>query len=549
MPAKDVRFHESARHKLLAGVNILADAVKVTLGPKGRNVVLERSFGAPTVTKDGVSVAKEIELKDKFENMGAQMVKEVASKTSDVAGDGTTTATVLAQSIVREGMKFVASGMNPMDLKRGIDKAVIAVVEELKKLSKPCTTSKEIAQVGAISANADEAIGKIISDAMDKVGKEGVITVEDGKGLQNELEVVEGMQFDRGYLSPYFINNAEKQISVLEEPYILLHDKKISNIRELLPILEQVAKSGKPLLIVAEEVEGEALATLVVNNLRGILKTCAVKAPGFGDRRKAMLEDIAILTGGQVIAEEVGQTLEKAGLKDLGRAKRIEVAKEETTVIDGAGDPKAIEARVKNIRTQIDEATSDYDKEKLQERVAKLAGGVAVIKVGAATEVEMKEKKARVEDALHATRAAVEEGIVAGGGVAYIRARAALDKLMGENPDQEAGIKIIRRALEEPLRMIVANAGAEPSVVMNKIMEGKGNFGFNAQTEQFGDLVEMGVLDPTKVSRTALQNAASVAGLLLTTEAMVAELVEEKKNTGGHAHGMGGMGGMEGMDM
>ncbi|TMH58602.1 MAG: chaperonin GroEL [Betaproteobacteria bacterium] len=550
MPAKDVRFHESARHKLLAGVNILADAVKVTLGPKGRNVVLERSFGAPTVTKDGVSVAKEIELKDKFENMGAQMVKEVASKTSDVAGDGTTTATVLAQSIVREGMKFVASGMNPMDLKRGIDKAVVAVVEELKKLSKPCTTSKEIAQVGAISANADEAIGKIISDAMDKVGKEGVITVEDGKGLENELEVVEGMQFDRGYLSPYFINNAEKQISVLEEPYILLHDKKISNIRELLPILEQVAKSGKPLLIVAEEVEGEALATLVVNNLRGILKTSAVKAPGFGDRRKAMLEDIAILTGGQVIAEEVGLTLEKAGLKDLGRAKRIEVAKEETTVIDRAGDPKAIEARVKNIRTQIDEATSDYDKEKLQERVAKLAGGVAVIKVGAATEVEMKEKKARVEDALHATRAAVEEGIVAGGGVAYIRARVALDELKGENPDQEAGIKIIRRALEEPLRMIVANAGAEPSVVMNKIMEGKGNFGFNAQTEQFGDLVEMGVLDPTKVSRTALQNAASVAGLLLTTEAMVAELVEEKKNAGGHGHGgMGGMGGMEGMDM
>ncbi len=549
MPAKDVRFHESARHKLLAGVNILADAVKVTLGPKGRNVVLERSFGAPTVTKDGVSVAKEIELKDKFENMGAQMVKEVASKTSDVAGDGTTTATVLAQSIVKEGMKFVASGMNPMDLKRGIDKAVIAVVEELKKLSKPCTTSKEIAQVGAISANADEAIGKIISDAMDKVGKEGVITVEDGKGLQNELEVVEGMQFDRGYLSPYFINNAEKQISVLEEPYILLHDKKISNIRELLPILEQVAKSGKPLLIVAEEVEGEALATLVVNNLRGILKTSAVKAPGFGDRRKAMLEDIAILTGGQVIAEEVGLTLEKASLKDLGRAKRIEVAKEETTVIDGAGDPKAIEARVKNIRTQIDEATSDYDKEKLQERVAKLAGGVAVVKVGAATEVEMKEKKARVEDALHATRAAVEEGIVAGGGVAYIRARSALDKLKGENPDQDAGIRIVKRALEEPLRQIVANSGAEPSVVMNKIVEGKGNFGFNAQTEQFGDLVEMGVLDPTKVSRTALQNAASVAGLLLTTEAMVAELVEEKKNAGGHAHGMGGMGGMEGMDM
>ena len=549
MPAKDVRFHEPARHKLLAGVNILADAVKVTLGPKGRNVVLERSFGAPTVTKDGVSVAKEIELKDKFENMGAQMVKEVASKTSDVAGDGTTTATVLAQSIVKEGMKFVASGMNPMDLKRGIDKAVVAVVEELKKLSKPCTTSKEIAQVGAISANADEAIGKIISDAMDKVGKEGVITVEDGKGLQNELEVVEGMQFDRGYLSPYFINNAEKQISVLEDPYILLHDKKVSNIRDLLPILEQVAKAGKPLLLVAEEVEGEALATLVVNNLRGILKTCAVKAPGFGDRRKAMLEDIAILTGGQVIAEEVGLTLEKATLKDLGRAKRVEVAKEETTIIDGAGDPKAIEARVKNIRTQIDEATSDYDKEKLQERVAKLAGGVAVIKVGAATEVEMKEKKARVEDALHATRAAVEEGIVAGGGVAYIRARVALDKLKGENPDQDAGIKIVMRALEEPLRQIVANSGAEPSVVMNKIAEGKGNFGFNAQTDQFGDMVEMGVLDPTKVSRTALQNAASVAGLLLTTEAMVAELVEEKKNAGGHAHGMGGMGGMEGMDM
>ncbi len=549
MPAKDVRFHEPARHKLLAGVNILADAVKVTLGPKGRNVVLERSFGAPTVTKDGVSVAKEIELKDKFENMGAQMVKEVASKTSDVAGDGTTTATVLAQSIVKEGMKFVASGMNPMDLKRGIDKAVVAVVDELKKLSKPCTTSKEIAQVGAISANADDAIGKIISDAMDKVGKEGVITVEDGKGLENELEVVEGMQFDRGYLSPYFINNAEKQSSVLEDPYILLHDKKVSNIRDLLPILEQVAKSGKPLLLVAEEVEGEALATLVVNNLRGILKTSAVKAPGFGDRRKAMLEDIAILTGGQVIAEEVGLTLEKASLKDLGRAKRVEVAKEETTIIDGAGDPKAIEARVKNIRTQIDEATSDYDKEKLQERVAKLAGGVAVVKVGAATEVEMKEKKARVEDALHATRAAVEEGIVAGGGVAYIRARSALDKLKGENPDQDAGIRIVRRALEEPLRQIVANSGAEPSVVMNKIVEGKGNFGFNAQTEQFGDMVEMGVLDPTKVSRTALQNAASVAGLLLTTEAMVAELVEEKKNAGGHAHGMGGMGGMEGMDM
>src|SRR6266446_544811 len=551
MPAKDVRFHEPARHKLLAGVNILADAVKITLGPKGRNVVLERSFGAPTITKDGVSVAKEIELKDKFENMGAQMVKEVASKTSDVAGDGTTTATVLAQSIVKEGMKFVASGMNPMDLKRGIDKSVIAVVEELKKMSKACTTSKEIAQVGAISANADSEIGKIISDAMEKVGKEGVITVEDGKSLQTELEVVEGMQFDRGYLSPYFINNAEKQMSVLDNPYVLLYDKKVSSVRDLLPLLEQVAKAGRPLLVIAEDVESEALATLVVNNLRGILKTCAVKAPGFGDRRKAMLEDIAVLTGGQVIAEEVGLTLEKATLKDLGRAKRVEVAKEETTLIDGAGDPKAIEARVKNIRTQIDEATSDYDKEKLQERVAKLAGGVAVIKVGAATEVEMKVKKARVEDALHATRAAVEEGIVAGGGVAYIRARAALDKLKGENPDQDAGIRIVTRALEEPLRQIVANSGAEPSVVMNKIAEGKGNFGFNAQTEQFGDMVEMGVLDPTKVSRTALQNAASVAGLLLTTDAMVAELPKDEKGMGAGmgGGGMGGMGGMGDMDM
>src|SRR5881275_1196750 len=549
MPAKEVRFHESARAKMVHGLNILADAVKVTLGPKGRNVVLERSFGAPTVTKDGVSVAKEIELKDKFENMGAQMVKEVASKTSDVAGDGTTTATVLAQAIVREGMKFVASGMNPMDLKRGIDKAVIGVVDELKKISKPCSSSKEIAQVGSISANADSNIGQIIADAMDKVGKEGVITVEDGKSLENELDLVEGMQFDRGYLSPYFINNPEKQMALLEDPYVLLYDKKISSIRELLPILEQVAKAGKPLLIIAEEVEGEALATLVVNNIRGILKTVAVKAPGFGDRRKAMLEDMAVLTGGTVISEELGLKLENATLKDLGRAKKVEAAKENTTVIDGAGEKKQIEGRVKQIRVQIDEATSDYDKEKLQERVAKLAGGVAVIKVGAATEVEMKEKKARVEDALHATRAAVEEGIVAGGGVAYIRARVALDELKGENPDQEAGIKIIRRALEEPLRMIVANAGAEPSVVMNKIMEGKGNFGFNAQTEQFGDLVEMGVLDPTKVSRTALQNAASVAGLLLTTEAMVAELVEEKKNAGGHAHGgMGGMGGMEGMD-
>jgi len=549
MSAKDVRFHESARHKMLAGVNILADAVKVTLGPKGRNVILERSYGAPTVTKDGVSVAKEIELKDKFENMGAQMVKEVASKTSDVAGDGTTTATVLAQSIVKEGMKFVASGMNPMDLKRGIDKSVIAVVEELKKISKACTTSKEIAQVGAISANADSEIGKIISDAMEKVGKEGVITVEDGKSLQTELEVVEGMQFDRGYLSPYFINNAEKQMSVLDNPYVLLYDKKVSSVRDLLPLLEQVAKAGRPLLVIAEEVESEALATLVVNNLRGILKTCAVKAPGFGDRRKAMLEDIAVLTGGQVIAEEVGLTLEKATLKDLGQAKRVEVDKEETTLIDGAGDPNAIEARVKSIRTQIEETTSDYDKEKLQERVAKLAGGVALVKVGAATEIEMKEKKARVEDALHATRAAVEEGIVAGGGVAYIRARSALDEIKGDNPDQEAGIKIVRRALEEPLRQIVANAGEEPSVVLNKVAEGEGNFGFNAQTEAYGDLVEMGVVDPTKVARTALQNAASVAGLLLTTEAMVAELVEEKESAGPGGRGMGGMGAMQGMDM
>jgi len=549
MPAKDVRFHEEARHRMLVGVNVLANAVKATLGPKGRNVVLERSFGSPTVTKDGVSVAKEIELKDKFENMGAQMVKEVASKTSDVAGDGTTTATVLAQAIVREGMKFVAAGMNPMDLKRGIDKAVNAVVDELKKLSRPCTTSKEIAQVGAISANADPEIGKIISDAMDKVGKEGVITVEDGKSLQTELEVVEGMQFDRGYISPYFINNAEKQMAVLEDPYILLHDKKISNIRDLLPILEQVAKAGKPLLIIAEDAEGEALATLVVNNIRGILKTCAVKAPGFGDRRKAMLEDIAILTGGTVIAEEVGLTLEKASLKDLGRAKRVEVGKEETTIIDGAGEAKSIEARVKNIRKQIDEATSDYDKEKLQERVAKLAGGVALIKVGAATEVEMKERKARVEDALHATRAAVEEGIVPGGGVVFIRARSGIAKLKGENADQDAGIKIVARALEEPLRQIVANAGAEQSVVLNKVAEGKGNYGFNAQTDEYGDMMEMGVIDPTKVSRTALQNAASIAGLLLTTDAAVAELVEKKENAGAHAHGMGGMGGMGGMDM
>ncbi len=550
MAAKDVRFHDSARAKIVAGVNVLADAVKVTLGPKGRNVVLERSFGAPTITKDGVSVAKEIELKDKFENMGAQMVKEVASKTSDTAGDGTTTATELAQSIVQEGMKFVAAGMNPMDLKRGIDKAVEAIVGELKKLSKPCTTNKEIAQVGSISANSDADIGDIIAKAMEKVGKEGVITVEDGKSLQNELDVVEGMQFDRGYLSPYFINNAEKQMAILDDAYVLLHDKKISNIRDLLPVLEQVAKAGRPLLIIAEEVDGEALATLVVNGIRGILKTCAVKAPGFGDRRKAMLEDIAILTGGTVIAEEVGLSLEKATLKDLGQAKRIEIGKEETTIIDGKGETKSIEARVKNIRQQIEAATSDYDKEKLQERVAKLAGGVALIKVGAATEVEMKEKKARVEDALHATRAAVEEGIVAGGGVALIRARSCLAKIKGDNSDQEAGIKIVLRALEEPMRMIASNAGDEPSVVINKVVEGKGNFGYNAATGQYGDMVEMGVLDPTKVTRCALQNAASVAGLILTTDAMVAESPKEDAGHAGHGHGdMGGMGGMGGMGM
>ena len=528
MAAKEVKFHDNARARIVKGVNILADAVKVTLGPKGRNVVLERSFGAPVITKDGVSVAKEIELKDKFENMGAQMVKEVASKTADVAGDGTTTATVLAQAVVQEGMKYVAAGMNPMDLKRGIDKAVAATVEELKKLSRPCTTSKEIAQVGAISANADSSIGERIAEAMDKVGKEGVITVEDGKSLADELEVVEGMQFDRGYLSPYFINNPEKQIAVLEDPLVLLHDKKISNIRDLLPVLEAVAKAGKPLLIVAEDVEGEALATLVVNAMRGVLKVAAVKAPGFGDRRKAMLEDIAILTGATVIAEETGKQLEKATIADLGRAKRVEVHKENTIVIDGAGEKAKIEARVKTIRAQIEEATSDYDKEKLQERVAKLAGGVAVIKVGAATEVEMKEKKARVDDALHATRAAVEEGIVAGGGVALLRARASVN-VKGDNHDQEAGIKIVLRALEEPLRAIAANAGDEPSVVVNKVAEGQGNFGYNAATGEYGDLVQMGVIDPTKVTRTALQNAASVAGLILTTDASVAEAPKEEK--------------------
>jgi len=542
MSAKDVRFHEDARTRMVRGLNILADAVKITLGPRGRNVVLERSWGSPTVTKDGVSVAKEIELKDKFENMGAQMVKEVASKTSDVAGDGTTTATVLAQAIVREGMKYVASGMNPMDLKRGIDHAVSTVVEELKKISRPCTSSKEVAQIGSISANLDYEVGKIIADAMEKVGKEGVITVEDGKSLANELELVEGMQFDRGYLSPYFINNAEKQSALLEDAYVLLCDKKISTIRDMLPLLEQVAKAAKPLLIVAEEVEGEALATLVVNNLRGILKTLAVKAPGFGDRRKAMLDDIAVLTGGTVISEELGLTLEKATLKDLGRVKKAEATKENTTLIDGAGDKRAIEARIRQIRTQIEEATSDYDKEKLQERLAKLAGGVALIKVGAATEVEMKEKKARVEDALHATRAAVEEGIVAGGGVAYLRARARLRALKGANHDQEAGIKIVLRALEEPLRQIVANSGAEPSVVLNKVMEGRDNYGYNAQSAEFGDLVQMGVIDPTKVVRFALQNAASVAGLVLTTAAMVAEQAEQKTDPA-----MPGMGG--GMEM
>ncbi len=549
MAAKQVLFGDDARVRIVRGVNILANAVKTTLGPKGRNVVLERSFGAPTVTKDGVSVAKEIELKDKFENIGAQLVKEVASKTSDNAGDGTTTATVLAQSIVVEGLKYVAAGINPMDLKRGIDKAVVAAVAELKKLSKPCTTTKEIAQVGSISANSDLSIGQIIADAMDKVGKEGVITVEDGKSLENELDVVEGMQFDRGYLSPYFINNPDKQVSALDDPFVLIYDKKISNIRDLLPVLEQVAKSSRPLLIVAEDVEGEALATLVVNNIRGILKTTAVKAPGFGDRRKAMLEDIAILTGGTVISEETGMSLEKATLAELGQAKRIEVGKENTTIIDGHGDAKSIEARVKQIRVQIEEATSDYDREKLQERVAKLAGGVAVIRVGASTEVEMKEKKARVEDALHATRAAVEEGIVPGGGVALIRTRAVVSKVKGDNADQDAGIKLVLRAIEEPLRTIVANAGDEPSVVVNNVANGTGNYGFNAATGEYGDLVEQGVLDPTKVTRTALQNAASVASLLLTTEAAVCELAEDKPAAGGGMPGgdMGGMGGMGGM--
>ncbi len=543
MAAKDVQFGNEVRQKMVSGVNTLANAVRVTLGPKGRNVVVDRAFGGPHITKDGVTVAKEIELKDKFENMGAQMVKEVASKTNDVAGDGTTTATVLAQAIVAEGMKYVTAGMNPTDLKRGIDKAVAALVEELKNIAKPCDTSKEIAQVGSISANSDEQVGAIIAEAMEKVGKEGVITVEDGKSLENELDVVEGMQFDRGYLSPYFISDAEKQIAALDNPFVLLFDKKISNIRDLLPVLEQVAKASRPLLIIAEDVEGEALATLVVNNIRGILKTVAVKAPGFGDRRKAMLQDIAILTGGTVIAEEVGLSLEKATLEDLGQAKRIEIGKENTTIIDGFGNAAQIEARVAEIRQQIETATSDYDKEKLQERVAKLAGGVAVIKVGAATEVEMKEKKDRVEDALHATRAAVEEGVVAGGGVALLRARAALENLHTGNADQDAGVQIVLRAVESPLRQIVANAGGEPSVVVNKVLEGKGNYGYNAGSGEYGDMIEMGVLDPAKVTRSALQHAASIAGLMLTTDCMIAEIPEEKPAM----PDMGGMGGMGGM--
>jgi len=547
MAAKEIVFGDYARQRMLRGVNILADAVKATLGPRGRNVVLDKAFGAPTVTKDGVSVAKEIELKDKYENMGAQMVKEVASKTSDVAGDGTTTATVLAQAILREGLKSVAAGMNPMDLKRGIDKAVDAAVESLKKISRPCSDHKEIAQVGTISANSDESIGQIIAQAMEKVGKEGVITVEEGQGLQNELEIVEGMQFDRGYISPYFINKQETMSADLENPLILITDKKVSTIRDLLPVLESVAKQGRPLLIIAEDVEGEALATLVVNNIRGILKVCAVKAPGFGDRRKAMLQDIAILTGGTVISEEVGLNLENTTIESLGQAKRVQVDKENTTIIDGAGQKKDIEARIKQIRAQIEEATSDYDREKLQERVAKLAGGVAVIKVGAATEVEMKEKKARVEDALHATRAAVEEGIIPGGGVALVRAIAAIKDLKGANHDQDVGIDIVRRAMEEPLRQIVENSGIEGSVVFHKVAENKDtNYGYNAATGEYGDMLKMGILDPTKVTRTALQNAASIAGLMITTEAMVAELPkEEEKGAGGMGGGMGGMGGMD----
>ena len=546
MAAKDVKFGNDARVKMLKGVNVLADAVKVTLGPKGRNVVLDKSFGAPTITKDGVSVAREIELEDKFENMGAQMVKEVASKANDAAGDGTTTATVLAQAIVNEGLKAVAAGMNPMDLKRGIDKAVVAAVEELKKLSSPCADSKAIAQVGTISANSDETVGTLIAQAMEKVGKEGVITVEDGTGLQDELDVVEGMQFDRGYLSPYFINKPETATVELDSPYILLADKKISNIRELLPVLEAVAKAGKSLLIIAEDVEGEALATLVVNTMRGIVKVAAVKAPGFGDRRKAMLQDIAILTAGTVISEEIGLELEKATLEDFGQAKRVVINKDNTTIIDGVGEESLISARVEQIRKQIEESTSDYDKEKLQERVAKLAGGVAVIKVGAATEVEMKEKKARVEDALHATRAAVEEGVVAGGGVALVRAASAILDLKGANEDQNVGIKVALRAMEAPLRQIVTNCGEEASVVVNAVKGGKGNYGYNASTEEYGDMIAMGILDPTKVTRSALQYAASVAGLMITTECMVTDLPKDDKADLGAA-GMGGMGGMGGM--
>jgi len=547
MSAKEVKFGEAARGAKLRGVNILADAVRVTLGPKGRNVVLDKSFGAPTVTKDGVSVAKEIELKDKFENMGAQMVKEVASKTSDVAGDGTTTATVLAQSMLREGFKAVAAGMNPMDLKRGIDKAVIATVKELHNMSKPCADHKEIAQVGTVSANSDESIGSIIAESMEKVGKEGVITVEEGKTLDNELEVVEGMQFDRGYLSPYFINDQDAMQTDMENPLILIHDKKISNIRDMLPVLEATAKASRPLLVIAEDVDGEALATLVVNNIRGIVKVCAVKAPGFGDRRKAMLQDLAILTGGQVISEEVGMSLEAASLDDLGSAKRVQVTKENTTVIDGGGSKDDIEGRVNQVRVQIEEATSDYDKEKMQERVAKLAGGVAVIKVGAATEIEMKEKKARVEDALHSTRAAVEEGVVPGGGVAFVRCLDVLANVKGDNTDQDVGIDIVKRAVEEPLRQIVNNAGEEGSVVLNNVVAKKGNYGYNATTGEYGDMIEMGILDPTKVTRAALQNAASISGLMITTEAMVAELPEDKPMPpmpGGMDGGMGGMGGM-----
>ena len=546
MTAKEVKFSDEARQRMMAGINILANAVKITLGPKGRNVVLDKAFGAPTVTKDGVSVAKEIELEDKFENMGAQMVKEVASQTSDVAGDGTTTATVLAHAMVREGMKSVAAGMNPMDLKRGLDQAVITVVKKLQDLSEPCADNKAIAQVGTISANADESIGKIIADAMEKVGKEGVITVEEGTTLDNELEVVEGMQFDRGYLSPYFINNQDNMSAEIEDPYILIYDKKVSNIRDLLPVLESVAKAGKPLLIVSEDVEGEALATLVVNSIRGIVKVCAVKAPGFGDRRKAMLQDIAILTGGQVISEEVGLSLEKASLDDLGTAKRILITKENTTIIDGAGRKEDIEARVQQVRSQIEESSSDYDKEKLQERVAKLAGGVAVIKVGAATEVEMKEKKARVEDALHSTRAAVEEGVVPGGGVALIRAMDSLSDVKGANHDQDVGIKIAMRAMEEPLRQICSNAGEDASVILNKVAENKGDYGYNAATGEYGDMIEMGILDPTKVTRAALQNAASVAGLIITTEAMVAEAPKDESAAPAMPD-MGGMGGMGGM--